>query len=276
MSTIDSEIRAFEALPNPGKFRAIHRTMVAKALRERKKEPWLIDQGDSSLCGPAALMFHLASEDFDTYARYVMDLYDAGVGRIGKMKVKPSRSCRDYMPGAHEIHAVDWIALASLRDSENRFRDYDDVGDKVPGITDPDMLAKWYRKAGWPEAGAYANWFTVRPLSQLIDCDFWFAKGHKVSIFTKGTLVKTGGPDFWDLTMDPTGRVASHWVVLTSRIRLDNTRAAAFNDYGEDANDLTELYQERCEFDVYTWGGTRTISLPTHIVLSYFHGAVIT
>lgn len=274
MADIEAEIAKFTALTNPGKFPGIPRILVAHGLRARLKEPSLINQGDASLCGPASLMYHIASEDPETYAHYVMNLYDAGVGYLGRTKVKPSAACRNYTPNPAQIPAVDWIALASLRDSENEIRNYDDVSDQIPGITDPEMLAKWYRKAGWKYADEFADWNWRPSLARLIDCDYWFAKGHLVSLFTKGTLIN--GPGEWELAFDSKHNIASHWAPLVSRIRIDSSQASDFRDEEDSANNREDLRSDLCEFDVFSWGRIHTVSLPTSTVLTYFHGAVIT
>ena len=48
-----------------------------------------------------------------------MDLYDKGQAQFGTLKVKPGDACRNYDP--KKIAPVDWVALASLRDSDNRY-----------------------------------------------------------------------------------------------------------------------------------------------------------
>ena len=71
------------------------------------------------------------------YTQYVIDLYRTGEARIGDLHVKPSAGCRAYQSPRDKIHPVDWIALASLRDSENSFLDYSSANDTAAGITIP-------------------------------------------------------------------------------------------------------------------------------------------
>ncbi|HYF09899.1 MAG TPA: hypothetical protein VD970_19955 [Acetobacteraceae bacterium] len=98
---------------------------VALGLFSRVEDPDLIHQQESSLCGPAAFLKAVAEDMPDVYARYVINLFKTGRGRIGTLDVKPSADCRrGYYKGAR-IAPVDWIALASLRDSENLVLDYD-------------------------------------------------------------------------------------------------------------------------------------------------------
>jgi hypothetical protein len=50
-------------------------------------------------------------------------------GSISSLEVKPSVGCRAYQPPRDKIPAVDWVALASLRDSVNTIGDVTSVCD---------------------------------------------------------------------------------------------------------------------------------------------------
>ena len=133
-----------------GKFhKKMFRSIVAKQLTERINNPHLIDQASASLCGPAALMYTLAHLKPDIYVQYVIDLYNKGQARLGTLEIKPSKDCRNYYPRddrkvkyKDQISECDWIALASLRDSENKILEYDSARDKTSGITFPGQIKK--------------------------------------------------------------------------------------------------------------------------------------
>src|SRR5690625_4337328 len=89
-------------------------------LDDRAKHPFAIRQGNTPLCGPAAFLFCVASAYPEAYKRYVLELALYGEARLGKLRVIPSEACRNAQPEHGVIHPVDWVALASLRDSTNR------------------------------------------------------------------------------------------------------------------------------------------------------------
>ncbi|MDR2093562.1 MAG: hypothetical protein LBP58_09675 [Azoarcus sp.] len=72
------------------------RKKFVRSVEDRRDAPTLINQGGSSLCGPAAFMYCIAREKPDDFAAYVLDLALTGEGRLGNLKVMPGqiRLCR--------------------------------------------------------------------------------------------------------------------------------------------------------------------------------------
>ena len=141
-------IARFASETGKGVFEHIRRADVAAGLKERIVDANKIDQRGSSLCGPTVLVRTIASTDPVAYVRYVTDLYDHGRSVIGRLVVEPGEDLRSY-DLAQQLNAADWIALASLRDSENFLFDYDEVSDQFSGITLPSHLEDWFREAGF-------------------------------------------------------------------------------------------------------------------------------
>lgn len=133
------------------------RARVAKAHGQQptsqSRIPAYPNQQDTSLCGPAAFFYALLMDRPDLYAQAITELWETGETKIGGLHIKPSYDCRnpsnfsDSTEG-DRISAIDWISLASLRDSENAFMDYDSPGDQVAGITLPGKLKSWFVLAG--------------------------------------------------------------------------------------------------------------------------------
>jgi len=110
----------FEKRDGDVAFPKIKRQDVADQLRRRIEKSSTIRQGNSSLCGPAVYIYSLAKRKPKQYVRYVIELYEQGEGGIGRLQVKPRMHCKNFDPATDQtIAAVDWIALAGLRDSEN-------------------------------------------------------------------------------------------------------------------------------------------------------------
>src|ERR1700676_4559569 len=120
---LDQVLLDFGKKSAKGAFPNIDRADVVAGLRKRISPGGAqnIDQGASSLCGPAAVMFCVASRNPEMYVQYVTDLYDQGQAKFGTLPVTPSPLCRNYSP---KMDAADWIALASLRDSDNKILNY--------------------------------------------------------------------------------------------------------------------------------------------------------
>jgi len=116
------------------------RARLVTHLRERITTPYLINQGRTPLCGPAAFMYCIASDRPADYVRYVLDLATTGSGTLGGLTVVPGEDCRNASLG-RQIEPVDWIALASLRDASNAFLDMNGPKSNAAGITVGSALA---------------------------------------------------------------------------------------------------------------------------------------
>ena len=214
-------------------FARIARQDVVDGLRERIKDPWKQNQSASSLCGPAALLYCVLEEHPELYAQYVIDLYKTGEGRLGKLHVKPSAGCRAYAPPASKIHPVDWIALASLRNSENSLLDYSSADDTGAGITMPHSLASWFNQIGWRGVRNRTNVFFVKGHDEVDDCVRDFNSGRRVCLFINKQMLDP-------LKFAHHSVIPDHWVVLTKSIAVQNGAI---------------------KFGVYSWG--RLMDIPT-------------
>jgi hypothetical protein len=251
---------------------AVPRSNFARQLTDRVITPSKIKQGDSSLCGPASFLYCLARRNPDAYAQYVIDLYEKGEASIGTLTVKPGTDCRNYDP-AGAISEVDWVALASLRDSENTFLDYDSVTDAAAGITLPSGIAGWFGKAGFPSVQNRTNLVFDKNLSTLLAGYGQHCSGAFVCLFVGADILlgKSG----------LTGKVpADHWVVLNSPMLIGGVPAITLLPKGDAVDDDENLMKARLEFDVYTWGSNgRAVDLTRNPLtveefLDYFYGFV--
>lgn len=202
-------------------------------VKEREDEPWRINQAGSSLCGAASVMYLLAKHRPSAYAHYVRQLYWHGMGWLGALKVKPSKSCRRFKP-AGKIAGVDWVALASLRDSENAIFDYDDTSDEAAGITFPHEVAKWLGKAGFKQVDPQVNVYLTKGEDNLKKALELKSKGHEVCLLIDANLLnkhKHRG------ALAQVFTCANHWIVLNPR-----------------PGQKIEVTKERVQFTVFTWG----------------------
>jgi hypothetical protein len=218
-------VREFSARAGGGSFVHIVRGDVANGLLARVDHPELISQRASSLCGPSAVVFSLASRDPVAYVRFVIALYEKGVARLNRLEVSAGKDLREYDPKGR-IDPADWIAVASLRDSDNWFFDYQSVDNAFAGITLPSHLQAWFTKIGYSEVINDTNLVltkdekNIREAARLRSDNFW------VCLFINDQALD---PDL----QDSRSLIPVHWVVLTS----DVTIAA-----------------DNISFSVFTWG----------------------
>ena len=214
---LDQMLAEFSKKTSKGAFPNINRPEVVDGLKERLAPDGAVNisQQGSSLCGPASVMFCVARRDPEMYARYVMDLYDKGEAKFGSLTVTPGEICKNYDP--KKIAPVDWIALASLRDSENRYMNYATVENEAAGITMPKAVVKWFRAAGYSQLYESTQWFgsMVQNDHEIARAGTARLKGCDVCLFVNMKMLTSMG----SLTATP-----DHWIVLLKPVRLDTKK----------------------------------------------------
>lgn len=228
-----------------GKYPDCPRPDVVKDLKARMAKPSLVNQSMASLCGPACLSFIILSKLPAMYAAYVMSLYDGGSAKLGGLLVKPSDGCRNAKLGG-KIAAVDWVGLASLRDSENSDFEYNDPDDAFPGITMPGGLEDWFKALKFGSVREETNLVRTKGADNLKEAGRLHAAGHSVCLLIWSDVLKGHRAGFISF--------ADHWVVMT--------RQPSFN-----AN-------KTVSFEVYTWGQTWPVNVSQDLFFRAYYGYV--
>ena len=194
---------------NTGFFPNISRAEVVQGLRERVADPKKQDTSHVNLCGPAALLYCILNDNPEAYVKYVIDLYNGGSGTLGTLNIRPGTGCRNCRPNPDKIEPVDWIALASLRDSENTILSYDSVEDGAGGITMPHTLADWFTAAGYQQIRNETNVFFTKGQSEIDATYIQRLLGRWVCLFINANMLYADKNT--NRSLSP-----NHWVVLTS------------------------------------------------------------
>ncbi|MDJ0088258.1 hypothetical protein [Pantoea allii] len=213
------------------------------------------NQGWTSLCGPAAFFYCLQMDRPDVYKQAAIELWLHGKTKIGTLEISPGDGCRhpkgifydDY--GREAVSGLDWITLASLRDSENSIMSYDEVDDQVAGITMWGKLTEWFEKAGYEKVFdnislSHAN------VNDIISLNNYISSGHKVvSLISAGMLS--------DFPGDSSSK--NHWIVWDSQVRCNGGRIISASTSVLDKVDLT----------LFSWGKVKN-QLKNNASLSVF------
>lgn len=231
----------------------------------------MVDQGETSLCGPAVFLYNVLKREPEDFAKYVIDLYETGQAKIGSLVVKPGTDCRNYRVVPDDVAAVDWVALASMRDGHNTLLDYQSPSDRAAGITIPASLASWFRAAHFRQVQNKTNLFFDSDLSSLIKASNLFSAGSVVCLLIGANLLtgRSGGTTIPD-----------HWVSLSSPVRVDGAPVAPLAPLGDRVNQDQKLAKAAISFDVFTWGETsypvtkRRAGVTVETCIDYFYGYV--
>lgn len=237
-----------EYQPVPG-FPNLLSLNIAEELEDRVNDPESINQKDSSLCGAASVMFCWLRKRPDLYVQYVINVCETGVGKMGDLLVTPKAGCRYYNnkrpDGKLAISAVDWIALAALRDSENGHMRYDSADDQVAGITMPSKIAKWFKNIGYYVTGNETNLLFNKGFSALREAAAHLKYRESVCLFINANVISEAKDRGQNVT-------PNHWVVMMSEPMIDGQSIFTFPD-------AAGLDKKTINFKIFTWGGVSYI-----------------
>jgi hypothetical protein len=228
-----AEIDKFAAKPNQGVFTKIKREDVVKGFKERVDDPTKINQGNAGLCPSAGVVYSLARDKPKDYVNLVINLFETGKATVGKWDLKPCTDLKNYELGKTDnVPAVDWIPLASIRDSANWLIDYQQTSDS--GGAWGGEVADWLKKIGYTEVIETWNYFFTKDEPNLKEALKYFNKDYNVLLLIHADILydKTG------MTFKP-----NHWVVLYSTI-----------NFPVDQNNNKNI-----DLTVFTWGQKRRI-----------------
>jgi hypothetical protein len=170
----------------------------ADGLKDRNNNPDLIDTGLVNLCGPGAFIRFLADDDPLGYAKIGVGLFEngrtilMGTGPLAGRIVTAGYDLRSYpVPNTTYtrndgsigvLNPADWGILASIRDSDNWFFDYQSIDDAVACITLPHTMESWLSKAGYTQIINEANiWFT-KDQENAVRAGSLHKQGYKVTL----------------------------------------------------------------------------------------------
>jgi len=103
------------------------------------------NQGQLSLCGPAAFFYLWFKNDPRSATFYATELYEKGKSQIGNIDVDPGKLVEsgNYDERKDGMPAADWMMLGALRNSENRIPFLGRPDDLASAITFPWEIRKW-------------------------------------------------------------------------------------------------------------------------------------
>jgi hypothetical protein len=158
------------------------------------------------------------------YVKFAVDLFETGQARLGTLEVKPCQSLRQALKPSG-VGSLDWLMLASLRNSENVLFTYASPADQFSGLTLPGEVAAWFRAMGYTKVENETDLvFRLRSETTLNRINTLYAAGAKILLLINTNLVN--GADFVQGSA-----IADHWVVLTSPINLGNRASIRFTVY---------------------------------------------
>ncbi|WP_156370656.1 MULTISPECIES: hypothetical protein [unclassified Acidovorax] len=244
------------------------------------------DQGDTSLCGPAAFMFCLIHDRPDLYVGHIIDLWTGRPATLGQRSIKPSAQVRttaetrtetvnprtgakemQTVPQAARINAVDWISMASLRNDSPSlipFSSYDHPSAMASAITRPAYLKAWFNEVDSTTLLDNTNEiFPMADWKELLELAPYQPSAWVVMLVSAAMFGGSGST------------YKNHWVVLNGPITVNGRPISGYS-----ANQKPDLATASVQARIFTWGDeakglASTTALPhlSHF-LKCFHGGI--
>ena len=148
----------------------LDRDRIVEEIRSRLRNPLIMEQSPTGLCGPLSIVMELARRRPTRYVRAARELLEDGrltcpTGRV--ITAEKELRQEPYIGGA--IGQVDWLLAASMRDDANIWEDVDDDANGLESITMWDEQRSWTVDVlDLPDGGWETTWSWGE-----IDCMRW-------------------------------------------------------------------------------------------------------
>jgi len=251
--SLQDALTAFESSAVPGVWPYITKADLLSDLRVTVNDPLNVNQGFTPLCGPAAVVYELVRRDPVFFVQICQQLFETGqfAARTGRI-VQPSDTLRNSRVRTG-ITTVDWMVMATVRDSENLLFHVDaDAPDFVTGISNP-----WEVKGWTAELLGYHN-VSFQPILFYGECE---------ALQRAQTIRDQGGVAFLLINVallgspKPAIPIPDHWIDFLGNLQID-----------------PEVWDRRrigqIHFDCYTWGGIRHLDINEKTFEACFFGMV--
>jgi hypothetical protein len=168
----------------------------------------------------------------------------------------------DYqLPATKSVPAADWVVLASIRDSENWFFDYESIKDS--GGSSSGEAIKWMEKMGYQDVVDRANSLFKSSMQTAREANDYFNKGYKVLLRINSNMLD-------EKDANKGSARGNHYVALVSPITFNlrtvtipGGKTDCFRDPPGPRICVTSrdtTYEEgTVSFKVYTWGKVRNV-----------------
>jgi hypothetical protein len=174
----------------------IRRDIVVKELRDRLRDPLIIRQNPTGLCGPIAIIVELARRRPRRYVLAAKELLEQGhlrcpTGRI----ITAEGELRDEPVAAGKIGQVDWLLAATMRDDANIWEDVDDDANGLESMTFWDEERSWTEDVldlpvgGWETCFSWGEIDCMRKAQNAVNA------GGVAFFLVDANLLKNGADD---------------------------------------------------------------------------------
>ena len=220
------------------RFRYFDKSIFEKELNDRKDDPTLIEQHATSLCGTAAIIYHLAKDDKNLFYESYLDFFIKGEIKINSFELKPNPklyktkpstdnknypSYTEYSDGTAIIPPMimgqaDWIILAGTRSSDNKSYEGEkgEDWDAINWVSYMEKAAKnLYGANNIKDETFYITGFDYNDVLNEIQSDY--NNGWNIVMLIDSDMLDDESSIFGCLTN-------YHWIVYEGDLNIDNSK----------------------------------------------------
>jgi hypothetical protein len=246
----EAAIAQFAQSMAPNVWPFLDKATILAELRSRIHDPFQVNQGGQPFCGPATVLFELVRKQPLRYVQICWSLFITG-GFQGHLHfIAASNALRQASRGDLRMGQVDWMLLATLRDSEAQLFPVEpnapDLIRNLTGMTKSWELKGWVKELlGYP-AVQYNHAYLMNDIRAMQQA---------------ATAIRAGGVAFALITAEgmlgdkpPLLPFPSHWITLLGNITV---------------------LDDPVTFDIYTWSQQLRLQIDTNSFKKYLWATVI-
>jgi hypothetical protein len=228
---LEATIRAFEQSSAAGVWPNVSKAELIADIRRTVRDPFEVNQASTPLCGPASIVFQLASKTPARYIQMLQSLYETGQFQARTHMIKPSSALVNSRV-RKDVTVADWMLMASLRDTENFLFPVEDTSNMfVMGFTKPWEMKGWtfelldYDRVEWENLAFYGEFEAMRKAQSVVD------QGGVVSLLIHSAMLGTPKPAI---------AFPEHWITFLGNLSIDDS--------------IWQRKGGHIRFDCYSWG----------------------
>ncbi|MFY0568726.1 hypothetical protein ACN28E_33570 [Archangium lansingense] len=172
------------------------RRVIVAELRDRLRDPMILDQDPTGLCGPLSIVMELARRAPTRYVLAAKELLEAGkltcaTGRV----IEAEAELRQEPVIAGDIGQVDWLLAATMRDDENIWEDIDDTANGLESMTFWGEQRGWIRDVLNLPSGGWETCFNSGEVDCMKKAEQAVKAGGVAFFLVDANVIKDGGSD---------------------------------------------------------------------------------